>query len=252
MFFAWAFALDVVAVCRLADDVKDVEILLLRQQLRIAERRQKRGPHIPRWHKIPLAILAKRLKETTIDAQAVLAASVRLFRPETLLNWHREAVRRKWTFKHKQVGGRPRTSADIEAWIIRMAHENPRWGYDRIQGELCKIGVDLDPTTVANIMRRHGIPPLPQRGCSTWRAFISHYRDQMLACDFSAIETIGLKTLYVLFFIELGSRRVHFAGCTAKPDSQWVTQKARQLTWQLEEERTQARPYLFLIHDRDQ
>lgn len=193
--FAWASALDLVAICQMADEVKDVEILLLRQQLRIAERRQKRGPHIPRWQKIPLAVLAQRLKETTVDAQKILVASVRLFRPETVLNWHREARRRKWTFKRKQAGGRPRTSPETEAWIIQMAHENPRWGYDRIQGELCKIGVDLDPTTVANIMKRHGIPPAPQRGRSTCRVFLNHYRDQMLACDFFTIETIGLKTL---------------------------------------------------------
>jgi putative transposase len=193
--FAWAFALDLVAVCRLADDVKAVEILLLRQQLRIAERRQRRGPHIQCWQKISLAVLVQRLKETTVDAQRILVASVRLFRPETVLNWHREAVRPKWTFKHKQAAGRPRTSADIEASIIRMTHENPRWGYDRIQGELCKPGVDLDRTPVANIMKRHGIPPVPQRGHSTWRAFLNHYRDQMLACDFFTIETMGLKTL---------------------------------------------------------
>jgi hypothetical protein len=189
---------------------------------------------------------------TATNAPESLAASVRLFRPETILNWHREAVRRKWTFKRRQAGGRPRTAPEIEAWIIQMARENPRWGYDRIQGELCKLGIDLDPTTVANTMNRHGIPPAPQRGRSTWRTFLNHYREQILACDFFTIETIWLKTLYVPSFIDLGTRRVYFAGCTANPDNTWVTQQARQLTWTLREVLTKAVSHRFLIHDRDQ
>jgi hypothetical protein len=107
-----------------------------------------------------------------------------LFKPETILKWHREAVKRKWTFERKQIGGRPRTDPEIEAWIIQMARENPRWGHKRIHGELGKLGIDLDPTTVAKIMKRHGIPPAPQRGRSTWRTFLNHCRDQILPCDF--------------------------------------------------------------------
>jgi putative transposase len=135
MLFAWTFVLDMAAICRMSDEEKDLEILLLRQQLRIVERKQKRGPHIPRWQKVPMAVLVHRIKETTSNARERLAASVRLFKPETMLNWHREAVRRKWTFNRKQAGGRPRTDAEIEAWIVQMARENPRWGYDRIQGD---------------------------------------------------------------------------------------------------------------------
>lgn len=252
MLFVWMFILDLASICKLSDEAKDLELLLLRQQLRIVERRQKRGPHIPRWQKVPLAALARRLTVTTANASELLAASVRLFKPETVLKWHREAVKRKWTFKHKQTGGRPRTDPEIEAWIIRMARENPRWGHKRIHGELGKLGVVLDPTTVANIMKRHGIQPAPQRGRSTWRTFLNHYRDQILACDFFTIETIWLKTVYVLFFIELGSRRVFFAGCTTNPNDRWVTQQARQVIWTLEETSTRAKPHRFLIHDRDQ
>jgi transposase len=102
------------------------------------------------------------------------------FKPETILRWHRKAVRRKWAFKQKQAGGRPRTYPEIEAWIIQMAHENPRWGHKRIHGELGKVGDDLNPSTVANIMKRHGIPPAPQRGHSPWRIFLNHYRGQIL------------------------------------------------------------------------
>jgi len=202
------FILDLASICKLSAEAKDLELLLLRQQLRIVKRRQGRGPHIPRWQKVPLNALAHRLTVTAHNVPEMLAASVRLFKPETILKWHREAVRRKGTFKHKQAGGRPRTDPEIDAWILQMARENPRWGHKRIHGELGKLDVDLDPTTVANIMKRHGIPHAPQRGHSTWRTFLNHYRDQILACDFFTIETIGEKTIYVLFFIELGSRRV--------------------------------------------
>ena len=157
-------------------------------------------------------------------------------------------MRRKWTFKRIQAGGRPRTAPEIEACIVQMARENPRWGYDRIQGELLKLGVDLDPTTVANIMRRHRIPPAPDRGRSTWRAFLHHYKQQMLACDFFTVETVWLRTVYVLFFIELDTRRVHFVGCTRHPTLGWITQQARQLIWKIEEVGCRFR---FLIRDRD-
>jgi hypothetical protein len=106
MLFVWMFILDLAAICRLSDEAKDLELLLLRQQLRIVERRQKRGPQIPRWQKIPLSALVHRLVQTAANAPEALAASVRLFKPETILKWHREAVRRKGTFKRKQAGGR--------------------------------------------------------------------------------------------------------------------------------------------------
>jgi putative transposase len=121
-------------------------------------------------------------------------------------------------------------------------------GYDKVQGELLKLGYDLDRITVRNVMRRHHLPPAPRRGRSSWRTFLKHYRQQMLACDFFTIETISLQTLYVLFFIELGTRRVHLAGCTPTPDKAWVTHQARQLVWNLYDE---PQPMRFLIHDHD-
>jgi transposase InsO family protein len=132
-----------------------------------------------------------------------------------------------------------------------LARENPRWGYDRIQGELLKLGFTLDPTAVKNVMKRHHLPPAPQRGVSSWRTFLSHCRHPMLACDFFTVETLWLKTIYVLFFIELNTRRVYLAGCTDHPDSAWVAQQARQLTWTLGEARGDAEPLRFLIHDHD-
>src|SRR5688572_8351268 len=111
------------------------------------------------------------------------------------------------------------------------AHENPRMGYDKIHGKLLKLGYCLDPTTIKNVLRRHRLRPAPELSGSSWRTFLNHYRHQMLACDFFTVETICLQTLYVLFFIELGTRRVFFAGCTASPDTDWVAQQARQQMW---------------------
>jgi len=122
-------------------------------------------------------------------------------------------------------------------------------GYGKIEGELKKLGIAIDEDTIANILKRHGIPPAPQRGRSPgWHHLMTHYKDQILTCDFFTIETLFLKTLYVLFFIELGTRQVYFAGCTDHPTKAWVTQQARQMTWELEDRDI---PIRFLIHDRD-
>ncbi len=129
-----------------------------------------------------------------------------------------------------------------------MAQENPRWGYKRIHGELVKLGFDLDKKTVWNMLKRNGIPPSTRRNRSSWRTFLNHYKEQILACDFFTVETITLKRLYVLFFIEIGTRRVHFAGITTSPHGFWTTQQARQLIWKLEEMK---RTFRFIIHDRD-
>jgi len=168
--------------------------------------------------------------------------------PETVLKWHREAVRRKWTQQKQNSGGRPRTEREIEQLVVRLAREND-WGNGKIEGELIKLGYELSDETVANILKRHGIPPVPERSPSpSWRHLMIHYRDQLLACDFFTVETFFLKTIYVLVFIEIGTRRVHFAGCTAHPTGAWVTQQARQIMWELSDRQPAIR---FLIRDRD-
>jgi putative transposase len=174
---------------------------------------------------------------------------MRIFGPETVLKWHRELVRRKWTFKKQQQGGRPRTNPEVEVLIVRFARENSDRGYGKIRGELLKLGYELSEQTIGTILARHGIPPAPQRGSSvSWRHLMQHYKSQLLACDFFTIETLFLKTLYVLFFIELGTRRVHIAGCTVHPNGEWITQQARQLVWSLDEH---SPPIRLLIHDND-
>ena len=120
--------------------------------------------------------------------------------------------------------------------MIRLAREND-WGIERIEGELLKLGYTISQETVGTILERHGIPPAPERSTSpSWRHLMTHYKDQLLACDFFTVETLFLRTIYVLVFIEIGCRRIHFVGCTAHPNGAWVTQQARQIMWELTEE----------------
>jgi putative transposase len=133
--------------------------------------------------------------------------------------------------------------------ILRFVQENADWGYGKIKGELHKLGCFLSKQTIANILAQHGIMPAPQRRTSlSWKQLMQHYKAQIVTCDFFTVETLLLKTVYVLFFIELGSRRIHVAGCTTQPTSDWATQQARQISWNLE---GRTPPVKFLIHDRD-
>jgi putative transposase len=112
-------------------------------------------------------------------------------------------------FQHPKRGGQPRPEPGIKALIIRIACENARLGYDKIHGELLKPGFRFHPSTVKTVLRRQGLQPARQRGGSSCRTFLKHYRPQILACDFFIVETVHMETLYVLFFTEFGSRRVH-------------------------------------------
>jgi len=165
--------------------------------------------------------------------------------PRTLLRWHRELGRRKWTYRRRGPG-RPPIDPETVELILRMARENPRWGYPRIRGELLKLGVRVSATAIRTILRRHGLGPAPRRSGPSWSEFLRSQAHGILAFDFFTVETAWLRTLYVLFAIELGSRRVHVLGATATPDSAWVTQQARNLV--VGEQLPDIR---FLIRDRD-
>jgi putative transposase len=132
--------------------------------------------------------------------------------------------------------------------IIRLARENPTWGYRRIHGELAATGVRLAPSTVWAILRRHGVEPVPRRSCPTWAEFLKAQATTMLACDFFAVDTVLLRRLYVLFFIEIDTRRIHLSGVIGNPVGEWVTQQARNLSFVLAEGSRTAK---FLIRDRD-
>jgi len=167
-------------------------------------------------------------------------------RPETLLRWHRELVAKKWTYRRRGRPGRPPVDPEVRDLILRLGRENPRWGYQRIRGELLKLGLRVSATTVRTILHRHGLDPAPRRAGPTWSEFLRSQAAGILACDFFTVETITLRTIYVLFFIEISTRKVHMAGVTAHPDSAWVTQQARNLT--IDERLEGVR---FLLRDRD-
>jgi hypothetical protein len=155
--------------------------------------------------------LTAKFKQMTRQTANQLRDVIRIFGPETALRWHRELVRRKWTYPNKNKGGRPSISKETESLILCLARENSRLGYGKIVGELLKLGFQVSLTTVRNVLDQCGIQPAPVRnGSIGWRHLMPHYKEQILTCDFITVETVFLQTIYVLFFIELGSRRVHF------------------------------------------
>jgi putative transposase len=177
--------LDILATLKVAQNEKDLEIIMLRQQVRILQRKAPSSPRISKPEKLILTALSFQMKQTAAGFRNCLHRCFFLFKPETLLKWHRELVKRKWTFQPRTRGGRPRIDPELEVLIIRMAQENPRWGSKRIHGELVKLGFDLDKKTVRNILKHNGILPSTRRNRSSWRTFLKHYKGQILACDFS-------------------------------------------------------------------
>jgi putative transposase len=159
----------------------------------------------------------------------------------------RELVKRKWTRKTRPVG-RPPLDPRLADLIVRMAKDNHRWGYLRIKGECQKLGLRVSATSVKKVLLAAGLEPAPRRSGPSWSQFLRSQAEGILACDFFTVETIWLRTLYVLFFIEIGSRRLHVAAATANPTGAFVTQQARNLCFALDE---RDEPVRVLIRDRD-
>jgi hypothetical protein len=155
-----------------------------------------------------------------------------LVTPGTLLRWHRQLAARRWTYATRSPG-RPAVGDELRALVLRLARENPRWGYRRIAGELAGLGVSVSQTTVRKLLGEAGLGPAGARGGLSWREFLRGQAQSMIACDFLTVETVTLRRIYVLFFIELGSRRVHLAGVARNPGGAWVTQQARNVAWSL-------------------
>jgi transposase InsO family protein len=158
-----------------------------------------------------------------------------LFTPDTILRWHRRLVAKKWNYGNRRVKtGRPPVSDEIEQEVLRLARENPAWGYDKIQGTLANLGHQVSDQTVGAILKRHGIDPAPERKRqTTWKTFIKAHWDVLATIDFTTIEVWskkGLVTYYLLFVMEVSTRRVHFAGCSVNPNEAWMRQMARNLT----------------------
>src|SRR5664280_899935 len=221
------------------DGSKDLEILVLRHQLRVLQRTAGR----PKLRVIDRILLAAASRVIPRDRWVAF-----LVTPATLLRWHRELVRRKWTYRRSGRPGRPLIDPEVRALILRLARENPRWGCVRIEGELRKLGICVGATTIRNLLRTTRLGPAPRRTGPTWSQFLRAQAHGIIACDFFTVVTAWLRTLYVLVFIELGSRRISLSPSTAHPDSAWVTQQARNLAMNLDGRSPAIR---FLIRDRD-
>ena len=217
---------------------KEIEILVLRHELEILRRNQPR-PCLQPADRAWLATLSRLLARERWSAFGV--------RPETLLRWHRRLVARHWTYPQRQLG-RPPIADELAALIVRMATDNPAWGYQRIRGELLHLGHRVAASTIARVLKTHGIKPAPRRTSATWRQFLRQQAAGIVACDFFSVDTISLRRLYVLFFIHHGSRRVFFAGITTSPTRDWVTQVARNVTAELRDAGIAVK---YLLRDRD-
>jgi transposase InsO family protein len=164
-----------------------------------------------------------------------------------LLGWHRDLVAKRWTYAHGRPG-RPPIAEGTTALVLRLAKENPTWGYRRIDGELVTLGIVIAPSSVWAILKRHGIEPSPRRSGPTWAEFLAAQAKGLMACDFFHVDTVLLRRLYVLVFIHHDTRLVRIAGITTNPVADWVTQCARNLSMDLAE---CANPVKFLIRDRN-
>ena len=237
-YLALSHVLSWLALLARSDAAKEVEILVLRHEVAVL----RRGNPRPALSWVDRALLSalSRLLPTQLRR-------LRLVSPRTLLRWHAQLVARRWTYPRRQPG-RPPTSQPIRALVLRMARENPTWGYRRIQGELVGLGHRVAASTVWRILRSAGLDPAPLRAGPTWRQFLTAQAHAILAVDFAHVDTVFLRRLYVLVVIEHGRRRVHIAGITARPTGAWVTQQARNLLMDLGD---RAEQFKFLIRDRD-
>jgi putative transposase len=176
-----------------------------------------------------LAVKGKALDRRLLEKVCFIVS------PDTILRWHRELVARKWDYSDKRKSpGRPPVAKEVEELVLRMAKENPTWGYDRIQGALKNLGHEVSDTTVGNILKAHGIEPAPRRKkTTTWKTFIKAHWEVLASIDFTTVEVWtkgGLVTYYLLFVMELATRRVRFVGCTPNPDGPWMRIQACELT----------------------
>jgi transposase len=194
---------------------KDAELLVLRHENQVLRRQlhgRLRWDHADRLWLAALSRLVSRCQWPVVFPVT----------PATILRWHRDLVARKWDYTSRRRPGRPSSGTSIRKLIVRMARENPAWGHRRIQGELARLGHAIAASTVWEILRTAGIEPAPRRAGPAWREFLAAQARAIIACDFLVVETVLLKRLHVLVFIEHGTRRLHLAGVTAHPTGAWA------------------------------
>ncbi|MET8677219.1 helix-turn-helix domain-containing protein [Streptomyces sp. NPDC004647] len=237
-------ALAMLRLLPMSDRDKDAEILALRHQVTVLERQLgKEKVRFTPSDRAFLAALLHRLSLHTLRRMRLLV------RPDTVLRWHRSTVARRHAAScRRKRPGRPRTVRSIRALVLRLAKENPSWGYRRLHGELLVLGVKVAASTVWEILKEAGIDPAPTRTSSSWTDFLRSQADALLACDF--LETVSLSgaRMYVLVVIEHSSRRIRVLGATMHPIASWVAQAAKNLVMDLEDIGCRAR---FMIRDRD-
>jgi transposase len=229
------------AVLVRSDLSKDAELLVLRHENQVLRRQlpgRLRWDHAGRLWLMALSRLVGRRR----------SAEVFPVTSATILRWHRDLVARKWDYTGRRRPGRPSAGTPVKALIVRLARENPAWGHRRIQGELARLGHRIAASTVWEILHAAGIDPAPRRAGPTWREFLAVQAHAIIACDFLVVQTVLLRRLHVLVFIEHGTRRLRRAGVTARPTGAWAVQQARNLAMDLG---GRAGTMRFLIHDRD-
>jgi putative transposase len=223
LFMRWLFGLAVLVIR--SDRAKDAELLVLRHENAVLRRNVGRVRYDPAdraWFAALTRFIPRRRW-----------AEIFPVTPATLLAWNRRLAARKYDTSRRRRPGRPATVRSIARLTVRLAHENPLWGYRRIDGELTKLGVSVAASTVYEILRAASIDPAPRRDGPTWRQFLHAQAAGILAADFLHIDTVALTRLYVLVFIEHGTRRIHIGGVTAHPTGQWTVQQARNLALDL-------------------